>query len=1023
VSASVALPEADVVVPVFDNADALERCLTSVRKWGGPDQQIVLLDDCSQKGETHALLARWSSDKNVTVIRNPENLGYTANVNQWLRSTNRDVVLLNSDTEVGPMWLHTLRRAVYSKDQMAAVSAVSDNAGAMSVPEKGTWNNWRAEGTWESSARAMLHRFSAETWEVPTIHGFCVYFRADALAEVGEFDEHTFRRGYGEENDWSMRARASGWELGIVPGVIVHHDQGGSFGSERGELIARSRELLNAKHPGYSASIRRWFSSVAYQEMVASIRQVHRGLGASTPRRRVLYVLHNSGGGTPETNLDLMERLSRVQESFVLLVRTTRVELHRFGGNRRLVPVLDWEPREPFKVDKPWVEEYGQFIADVLDHYAIEIVHIRHLINQPLLTVPRAVKARRLRLILSTHDFYYICPSVNLLDNRMEFCGGVCTPGQGKCYLPNDFVAAAPDLKHQWVNTWQKMSEELIALSDQIVVTTPSAQSVYESVFPDMAGKVIQIEHGRDGSDVATRARLGARKPGPLRILCPANWAPHKGPTLISDLAKMTAPLVEWHILGNRSDLVRGDVVHHSGYRRDQFEEIVSTIDPDFIGLFSIWPETYSHTLSEAWAAGVPVLATELGAVGDRIKAHGGGQTFEHGRPAKIAQYVLEQARRVLSEATGADRQQPRDFAVRSLGSMASDYDAIYHGEGAREMAPRIGFLPSNGRGSSHVRVLAPAASASHHELAVARQLDIGEVLSGRLRRDCDVVLVQRDAVSANYAHEFATRVREAGADLVVDLDDDLLSDSASIPIAVRDAVRALASRAHRAVVSTEPLAQAISGWADQVTVVANAIDDPPWSYEPRLPRAPIRAFRRAKSRWVYWGTRSHQDELEWLKDVMANLRDHEGRRIELDVVGVASHRSPWFTQLEVPDDDQEYVRFARWMRRASQERNWVGALAPLLDNPFNSSKSDIKILESRALGLPVIAADVGPYRDWREAPGAVQTVPMDVTLWRSAISRTVPAPLRESAEKLPSRSVWSRDYAQRWVSALTDRR
>ncbi|HWR58428.1 MAG TPA: glycosyltransferase, partial [Thermodesulfovibrionales bacterium] len=41
--------------------------------------------------------------------------------------------------------------------------------------------------------------------------------------------------------------------------------------------------------------------------------------------------------------------------------------------------------------------------------------------------------------------------------------------------------------------------------------------------------------------------------------------------------------------------------------------------DPDLILLLSNWPETFSYTLSEAIASGVPVVATDGGALRRRV--------------------------------------------------------------------------------------------------------------------------------------------------------------------------------------------------------------------------------------------------------------------------------------------------------------------------------------------------------------------------------------------------------------------
>ena len=41
--------------------------------------------------------------------------------------------------------------------------------------------------------------------DIPTAHGFCMYIKREAIDDLGLFDEETFGKGYGEENDFSYR--------------------------------------------------------------------------------------------------------------------------------------------------------------------------------------------------------------------------------------------------------------------------------------------------------------------------------------------------------------------------------------------------------------------------------------------------------------------------------------------------------------------------------------------------------------------------------------------------------------------------------------------------------------------------------------------------------------------------------------------------------------------------------------------------------------------------------------------------
>lgn len=82
---------------------------------------------------------------------------------------------------------------------------------------------------------------------------------------------------------------------------------------------------------------------------------------------------------------------------------------------------------------------------------------------------------------------------------------------------------------------------------------------------------------------------------------------------------------LEFHILGEavnelRSKRFAKSIIIHGGYERDQFAARVARINPVISVIFSIWPETWCHTLTESWSAGLPVAAFDLGAVGRRLQ-------------------------------------------------------------------------------------------------------------------------------------------------------------------------------------------------------------------------------------------------------------------------------------------------------------------------------------------------------------------------------------------------------------------
>ena len=82
-----------------------------------------------------------------------------------------------------------------------------------------------------------------------------MYVRRDCLDAVGGLDAEAFPRGYGEENDFCMRAGRSGWEHVIDDATLIYHVRSASFGAEKGGLIFQGRAVIDARYPEYGKAI------------------------------------------------------------------------------------------------------------------------------------------------------------------------------------------------------------------------------------------------------------------------------------------------------------------------------------------------------------------------------------------------------------------------------------------------------------------------------------------------------------------------------------------------------------------------------------------------------------------------------------------------------------------------------------------------------------------------------------------------------------------------------------------------
>jgi len=242
-----------VIIPVFRNLAATQRCIDSVlASETGPRTRLIVIDDDSPDPKISAWCEQLGTREGVTALRNPDNLGFVATVNRGIESSgDADVVLLNSDTEVANDWLQRLQRCAYSDDAVGTVTPLSNNASVCSYPLPLQDNKLPAGWPLESIDALAARVNKGKLLELPTAVGFCMYIRRACLDAVGLFDEGNFGIGYGEECDFSMRAKSEGWMNVLSPDVFVYHEGGQSFTTQTSERIRAAEETLHRIHPQY----------------------------------------------------------------------------------------------------------------------------------------------------------------------------------------------------------------------------------------------------------------------------------------------------------------------------------------------------------------------------------------------------------------------------------------------------------------------------------------------------------------------------------------------------------------------------------------------------------------------------------------------------------------------------------------------------------------------------------------------------------------------------------------------------
>ena len=368
--------------------------------------------------------------------------------------------------------------------------------------------------------------------------------------------------------------------------------------------------------------------------------------------KKILYVLHSGvTGGTFLTNKDLMKQVASDFEVLLLGAENDFFRVYKYADNELSV-IKDYPrylnlnvPIEGSNIDyrkwssKEFHNSWLSFIYfDILTSYKIDLVHIRHLINHSF-DLPYVAKKLGIPVVLSMHDFYFICPFYVLLDENNNYCEGVCNNDDKNCYCPMNSLR---DINSkEFIEEWRENVDYFITTSNFVKKLFLSIYSERSIINED---NFEVIEHGRDFPRLKKDYFEIPSKNKSVKILCPANHLNiMKGSEIIKQIKKEDKNnLIEFHFLGNCHDGVEESGISHGTFERDDFYKKVDEIRPSFIGIFSIWPETFCHTLTEAWSCGIPVIGLNIGVIEDRILKNDGGWIIDIKNPSDIFDLIMK---------------------------------------------------------------------------------------------------------------------------------------------------------------------------------------------------------------------------------------------------------------------------------------------------------------------------------------------------------------------------------------------
>ena len=218
---------ASIVIPNWNGRDLLEKFLPSVVAAiaGHPSSEILVVDNGSTDGSVEFLCEHFPA---VKVLALDRNLGFGGGSNAGFREARHEVVvLLNNDMRVEPDFLGPLLEG-FTDETIFSVSCQI----FFSDPNKPRQETGLTQGWWQQGALRVRHRIDPEiTGIYPCMYGgggSCAFDRRKFF-ELGGFDE-LLAPFYLEDTDLGYLAWKRGWKTLYQPASVVYHEHRGTIG-------------------------------------------------------------------------------------------------------------------------------------------------------------------------------------------------------------------------------------------------------------------------------------------------------------------------------------------------------------------------------------------------------------------------------------------------------------------------------------------------------------------------------------------------------------------------------------------------------------------------------------------------------------------------------------------------------------------------------------------------------------------------------------------------------------------------
>ena len=350
------------------------------------------------------------------------------------------------------------------------------------------------------------------------------------------------------------------------------------------------------------------------------------------PLHGVLHVIHGHGGGTEHHARALIDASrNRYRHHLAIAIGDRwRIEAHQDDGSVRT-----------FEFVRGAAESWTAFIGGLCASFGIDVIHL-HNITGSRDGIVEALAALDIPYGYTIHDFNFACPTILFLGVDGMYCGAQTDPS-----FCAHCLAAQPPFAEIDIVAWRTRHRALLASAAFLLAPSRYTGETLAKYYPERPFDV--VPHGApgawamrpEGDDDDARTSAPARS---MTLALPADdiptiavlgaVGPDKGARRLerlADLVRATGARVRFVLIGYM-DVQHGPwqsddavLTVHGRYDPRALRSLFAHYRVSLVAYPSAGPETFSFTLSEAWAAKRPVFVPPFGALAERLAGTGAG--------------------------------------------------------------------------------------------------------------------------------------------------------------------------------------------------------------------------------------------------------------------------------------------------------------------------------------------------------------------------------------------------------------